>query len=129
MDKFYKIRDVIVSEGNIRTHSRIDTDGQFIVFTTYKIDAGSPENAKRALDAIARVIGAEDLLASEPDAKNWTPWPGGSCPVDEGAIVAYRQRDGYEGFCNADDLMWEHEGADFDIVAYRLMEKQSCETR
>lgn len=123
MDKFYKIGNVIMSESVLRGHSIIDTDGQFIVFTTYKIDAGSPENAKRALDAIARVIGAEDLLAPDHDSKNWIPWPGGSCPADEGVTVAYRQRDGYEGFCNAGNLLWVHDGEDYDIVAYRLMEK------
>lgn len=124
MDKFYKIGDVIVSEGVLRAHSVIDTDGQFIVLTVYKIDAGSPENAKRALDAIARVIGAEDLLASEPGAEGWIPWSGGECPVDEDADVQYRLRNGYEDVEAAGLLEWQHSGEGYGITAYRPVEEQ-----
>lgn len=135
MDKFYKIGNVIVSEGVLRAHSVINTDGQFIVFTAYKIDAGSPKNAKRAFDAIARIIGAEDLLASgagegkKPaapmlDADGWRIWSGGECPVDEDVDVVVMQRDGVEAIEAAGILSWDHEGAWYDIIAYRLVEEK-----
>lgn len=137
MDKFYKIGDAIMSEAALRTHSVINTDGQLIVFTYYKIDAGSPESAKRALDAIARVIGAEDLLApgadKDGDEKNaapdlnadgWHIWSGGECPVDEDVDVVVMQRDGVAVTEAAGILGWEHERAWYDIVAYRPVEEK-----
>lgn len=147
MDKFYKIGNVIVSDSVLRAHNVIDTDGQFIVLTAYKIDAGSPESAKRALDAIARVIGAEDLLAAdadegrdekpataEPDAEGWIQWGGGECPFPEGTRVDVRHRDGYKFLGSAVGQShgcrkWHHTGSCNDIVAYRIMEEQPCETR
>lgn len=57
------------------------------------------------------------------DADGWFEWNGGECPVgdfDE-VQVKYKVDDGsgMEG-CEAQELHWHHEDADFDIVAYRL---------
>lgn len=57
------------------------------------------------------------------DEGGWIEWGGGECPVgdfDE-VQVKYKVDDGsgMEG-CEAQELHWHHEDADFDIVAYRL---------
>lgn len=127
MDKFYKIGNFIVSEGVIRAHSVINIDERFIVLTAYKIDAGSPENAKRAVSSIARILGAEDLItpeADEHDADGWIPWSGGfAMPVSKAQKVDVRLRDGTISTDTASYFRWlwskDPAIARRDIVFYR----------
>lgn len=71
------------------------------------------------------ILSREEYYHSYPkaDADGWIEWNGGECPVgdfDE-VQVKYKVDDGsgMEG-CEAQELHWHHEDADFDIVAYRL---------
>ena len=71
------------------------------------------------------VLSREEYYQAYPkaDADGWIEWKGGECPVgdfDE-VHVKYKVDDGsgMEG-CEAQELHWHHEDADFDIVAYRL---------
>ena len=56
-------------------------------------------------------------------AKNdgWIEWGGGERPVEEGALVDVRFRDGDDDRnIEAIDLLWNHENWSADIIAYRL---------
>lgn len=53
----------------------------------------------------------------------WVEWKGGECPVEKGAIVDYKLRDGYESSVTANSLFWEHRHIGNDIVAYRISDK------
>lgn len=71
------------------------------------------------------VLSREEYYHAYPKADDdgWVEWKGGECPVgdfDE-VQVKYKVDDGsgMEG-CEAQELHWHHEDADFDIVAYRL---------
>lgn len=71
------------------------------------------------------ILSREEYYQAYPkaDADGWIEWNGGECPVgdfDE-VQVKYKVDDGsgMEG-CEAQELHWHHEDADFDIVAYRL---------
>ena len=71
------------------------------------------------------ILSCEEYYQAYPkaDADGWIEWKGGECPVgdfDE-VQVKYKVDDGsgMEG-CEAQELHWHHEDADFDIVAYRL---------
>lgn len=71
------------------------------------------------------VLSREEYYQAYPmtDDDGWIEWCGGECPVgdfDE-VQVKYKVDDGsgMEG-CEAQELHWHHEDADFDIVAYRL---------
>ena len=59
----------------------------------------------------------------ELDKDGWIEWHGGDCPVGEDVWVHYRWRDGTTGFTHAGWLSWPHEQADWDIVAYKIMEQ------
>lgn len=89
------------------------------------------EAARAVLAALG--VTAEDLLASDAgegggekngayvlDADGWRIWSGGECPVDEDVDVVVMQRDGVEVTEAAGILSWDHEGAWYDIVAYRV---------
>lgn len=61
----------------------------------------------------------------------WIEWEGGECPVEGGAIVRVQyarpantslgQR--IEWAVPARELAWYHDGADDDIIAYRVVSK------
>lgn len=53
----------------------------------------------------------------------WILWGGGKCPVDEDALVLYRERDGYEVTESmvARFIHWGHFGASDDIIAYKVV--------
>ena len=51
----------------------------------------------------------------------WIEWGGGECPVEEGALVDVRFRDGDDGInIEANNLYWFHKNWSADIIAYRL---------
>lgn len=78
----------------------------------------------------------EAALAAKNDG--WIDWPGGACPVEEGALVDVRYRDGQEisalpandvsaGIPNASHAFWRNDGNQNDIIAYRLHQPQEAE--
>ena len=77
------------------------------------------------LGAISAIAKAEAALAApQADADGWIPWSGGECPLEYGVIHHARFRDGCESALDADApgwLGWKHRGADFDIIAYRVV--------
>lgn len=51
----------------------------------------------------------------------WVAWMGGECPVDSGAALEVRFRDG-EVVCGAEcRWSWQHNGVGSDIIAYRII--------
>jgi hypothetical protein len=54
----------------------------------------------------------------------WTSWAGGDCPVFGSLVVEYRQRNGKVFEAPAAALVWQHEGDEADIMAYRLAAEQ-----
>ena len=85
---------------------------------------GHPDDS--ASKHIAYVIAKAEaiLAATEPSYDDWIPWAGGECPLEYGVIHHVRFRDGYESALDADApgwLGWKHRGADFDIIAYRVV--------
>ena len=75
--------------------------------------------------ARAAIAKAEAALAEpQADEDGWIPWSGGECPLEYGVIHHARFRDGCESALDADApgwLGWKHRGADFDIIAYRVV--------
>lgn len=64
-------------------------------------------------------------MTEQPD---WTPWAGGECPVAGGQFVELKYRGlpsatgvRIEWPCRAWRLAWYHDGADDDIIAYRIV--------
>jgi len=51
---------------------------------------------------------------------DWIEWKGGECPVDENAIVKYRLRCGSTDTATANDILWNHFDAPYDVIAYSL---------
>lgn len=76
-----------------------------------------------------------------PDADGWIEWHGGDCPVAEGTLVDVKFRDGREAYstpanvidnrysADASHAFWNSDGADNDIVAYRLSQPDWPEDR
>lgn len=61
-----------------------------------------------------------------PDAEGWIEWSGVDCPVQEGALVDVRHRDGSEFYSTKAGASvfaknWKHLDDDTDIVAYRVV--------
>lgn len=72
-----------------------------------------------------------------PDDDGWIEWNGGYCPVPDGTRVDVRYRNGEMGFAKtassgplpgsyADKCFWHNSGCDYDIVAYRIAEKDNA---
>lgn len=61
----------------------------------------------------------------------WIEWKGGECPVPAGTVVDYMLRDGeVVKSVEADQLRWDFNGWQSDIIAYRLhVPQQSANTR
>lgn len=57
---------------------------------------------------------------------DWLEWKGGTCPVAGGAVVDVTFRNVGEAVKRqrADFWVWYHDGADDDIVAYRVVDAQ-----
>lgn len=60
-------------------------------------------------------------------SNEWIEWNGGECPVEKGALIDVKRRNGQEHSGNAlrweDDLeqsFWDNDNAGGDIIAYRL---------
>ena len=63
----------------------------------------------------------EEFEAALAASGGWIEWGGGECPVEEGALVDVRFRDGDDDRnIEAIDLLWNHENWSADIIAYRL---------
>lgn len=71
----------------------------------------------------------ESALAEKNEG--WIKWEGGECPVERGALVDVKYRDGFELLSlsamknapskrDAGYAFWRNDGADNDIIAYRL---------
>lgn len=70
---------------------------------------------------------------------DWIDWPGGECPVPEGALVDVRYRNSEKfpdtfgtialavGGYGATGRHWNHDGYPNDIIAYRLHQPQEAE--
>lgn len=79
-----------------------------------------------------RELTLDQILGTEPDADGWIEWHGGECPVDKGALVDVRYRDGVDGMAMPaltfnivrEDwrvcVNWKHENNPGDIIAYRI---------
>lgn len=58
----------------------------------------------------------------KPDADGWIEWKGGECPVEDGALIDYKMRNGREvtyGLA-AGGRDWGNIGFGSDIIAYRI---------
>lgn len=58
-----------------------------------------------------------------PPVGEWQPWTGGVCPVHPLCVVEYIMRAQQAGPDEAVQLTWTHDGDDWDIVAYRIVEE------
>lgn len=58
-----------------------------------------------------------------PPVGHWQPWTGGVCPVHPLCVVEYVMRAEQAGPDEAAQLTWTHDGDDWDIVAYRIVEE------
>lgn len=76
------------------------------------------------LNLQAYVIALPVLEQQEKLADGWIEWHGGECPVDGCVKVEYRLRDGDTSNEPASCLAWEHEGECYDIIAYRIIDRQ-----
>ncbi len=61
------------------------------------------------------------------EQSDWTPHNGGKMPVEADTFVSVKYRDGGGTIAcspttgnKASYYRWEHDGSDYDIVAYRL---------
>lgn len=57
-----------------------------------------------------------------PPVGEWQGWNGGVCPVHPLATVDYIMAKGDRFKDDADQLTWTHDGDDWDIIAYRIVE-------
>ena len=68
--------------------------------------------------------GQPDLIELIKDEKGFTIWHGGEQPVTDGTKVAYRMRNGEErDLSTADFCDWGRSQAEYDIVAYKVIEE------
>ena len=63
----------------------------------------------------------EEFESALAASEGWIEWGGGERPVEEGALVDVRLRDGDDDRnIEAIDLLWNYENWSADIIAYRL---------
>lgn len=77
----------------------------------------------------------EAALAAKNDG--WIDWPGGKCPVEKGALIDVKWRDGKVDAaipakmrCPSRErqaIIWHHGGHELDIIAYRLYQPNEAE--
>ncbi|QWX10282.1 hypothetical protein PRB90_gp13 [Klebsiella phage BUCT610] len=77
----------------------------------------------------------EAALASKND--DWIEWGGGECPVEKGALIDVKWRDGKIDIaipakmrCHSRErqaMIWHHAGHELDIIAYRPHKQQKAE--
>lgn len=58
-----------------------------------------------------------------PPVGEWQGWNGGVCPVHPLSMVDYIMSSGWRCRDDADQLTWTHDGDDWDIIAYRIVEE------
>lgn len=71
---------------------------------------------------------------ASPKAKaddGWIKWYGGECPIkDDEVVIEVKYRDGKSDEDNdAWGWRWDHSGADFDIIAYRIIKPAADRVR
>lgn len=62
-----------------------------------------------------------------PPVGEWQPWSGGVCPVHPLCVVEYVMRAEQAGPDEASQLTWTHDGDNWDIIAYRIVEEYKPE--
>lgn len=62
-------------------------------------------------------------VLSSADAPGWIEWNGGSCPVDQDAMVEIKRRDGGTYAAHGQYFRWDHDSMHrySDIIAYRVI--------
>lgn len=98
--------------------------------------AGRPEQTPKGSGCLARQY-SDQMVCHQCDLRwdmndpcpptcddGWIPWKGGTCPLDEGVIVAIKLRDDPSKLrpAPASYWRWEHSCAPDDIVAYRVVQ-------
>lgn len=81
-------------------------------------------HADSAEDCIAyAALKAEAKAVPVADAARWIEWNGGSCPVDQDAMVEIKRRDGGTYAAHGQYFRWDHDSMHryFDIIAYRVV--------
>lgn len=84
-------------------------------------------HADSAEDCIAYAALKAEAKAGEvvpvADADRWIEWNGGSCPVDQDAMVEIKRRDGGTYAAHGQYFRWDHDIMHryFDIIAYRVV--------
>lgn len=63
--------------------------------------------------------------ASAPDDDGWIEWHGGECPVPDGTLVyvMFRGSGATKTHYPCGSIDWKHTATAYDIVAYRIAEK------
>lgn len=103
----------------VRMQTATDPTDSAVDCAAYAALAGESLNADRQRSARNEL--ALKQATNSVYFDGWISWSGGKCPVDEDVEVEYRQRNGIESECHADHLQWEHDGEDYDIIAYRVV--------
>ena len=62
-----------------------------------------------------------------PPVGEWQGWNGGVCPIHPLATVDYMMSNGNRCRDDAAQLTWTHDGDDWDIIAYRIVEEYKPE--
>lgn len=62
---------------------------------------------------------------------DWIEWRGGQCPLPAGTLFEYRLRNGGTGapLRTPTAWKWEHDGGEYDIVAYRVSSDEQAADR
>lgn len=80
--------------------------------------------ARDVADMIEDLLEADSNTDVTPVRQNgdWIPWHGGEQPVPDGTPVEVWFRRGAVDSCEkAGDWYWQHNGSEYDIVAYRVI--------
>ncbi len=93
-------------------------------------DPGPEPHEWEALYAQARDYTQKDLREAAAKAEGWIEWPGGPCPIDDGAIlVDVRLRNGMESARPEPASVWawgravagSEDNPEYEVVAYRVL--------
>lgn len=89
-------------------------------------------DSKNAIDSIVSAIKRlADQVGNETpqtaDERPWIPWSGGECPLAYITPVEVKLRNGETEMNQAAGFVWRHDGASFDIIAFRLAPQNSQE--
>jgi hypothetical protein len=84
------------------------------------LSAGRLPDAWAVQDAIRMADTAIAMLSQQPDY-GWTPWSGGTCPVDREARVEVIFKSTERATAKAKHVGWAHFGIPGDVTAYRIV--------